>query len=539
MLIKKRLIVFIFVTLIYQNLCIMRLNIILLFIFFISQTSNGQKQLLGSFIDQTDDLLQSHVEYEKVHYQVLASNKLVMNELVTKIATIDLAPLSEQEQKAFYINAYNILVINSIVGYYPLLSIDEYWEFEKEKIQLVAGKKYGLNELKKFIVDKYQDTRLYFILADGTVSGAITPNFAYKAENIDNQIESQLISLFNRYQFLQIDALKKEAKIPFIFKKYKENFKPSVVDFINKYSLLKLGKDYYIRYGNDNRQLNDFGTGISDLVGKKHKERRQAGNHKTAQTITLVKNQLELSTYQSVYTITYGDKNIGSRDTYYSGFYKLRYGITGKFDIGVDLIAQSYRTNAAFNSSPFQTLLFERKGVGSSGITSGKGLFTSSVKADWALSHVGLVARYAPFKKLNFSFEQAIYFPVQGLPSENKVNNSFLIINQIYYYHRLHSQWDLFFSLSFWQPIKASEKLVIRPPMLTVFLNYYATERLSLYINTLYGVQWGLGVKFLVAPKLELNLIYQYFIPTKPVFDLITPGATNIMSYNMGLTYKF
>jgi len=66
---------------------------------------------------------------------------------------------------AFYINAYNLLVIHQVVKNYPLSSVqDKNGFFEKRKFQ-IAGEEMSLNRLEKDkLLKKYKDASISIVL---------------------------------------------------------------------------------------------------------------------------------------------------------------------------------------------------------------------------------------------------------------------------------------------------------------------------------------------------------------------------------------
>ena len=61
----------------------------------------------------------------EVNYAAIKRNPLELKGLLRRIETFDAAAASENERKAFYINAYNMLVIGAVVENYPLESVEK------------------------------------------------------------------------------------------------------------------------------------------------------------------------------------------------------------------------------------------------------------------------------------------------------------------------------------------------------------------------------------------------------------------------------
>jgi len=492
-------------------------------------TSTTYAQNFEQFIAETNTFLKANTSDGKVHYKTLAKDNNLLQPLSTAITQMDLGKLNAEEQKAFYINAYNLLVIQAVAQSYPLLSPNENLTFWTDELYKIDNKVYALGTLKQFILDKYQDSRLYFVLCDGMVSSAPITNFAFGTQSLEEQLNQHLISLFNQYQYFEINTTTEEALLPLVFKQKATAFAPSVIEFINTYSVRQIGKEYLLKYQDYDARLND--SGITPTVVDENAP-VTSKSFSNAQIMTLPKGKLELSTYQSIFTANQGTPEDGSRITYYTGFYTANFGITGKFDLGVNMIVRSLRENSAFYSSPFNSLDLKRENNGEEAIVGAE-------RSDWQLSHIGIQVRYGPFKKLNLTFEHGLYFPIKGLPTEGNIDNSFYIVNQFYFYHRLTSKFDLFFALGFWTPVRPGQQFRFQPPLLNVFFNWYVTDRFSLYTTTLYGAQWGIGLKFMVAPRFEISAMYNYVLPIPELVNLFLPDGSNVMGYNMGLRYRF
>jgi hypothetical protein len=78
-----------------------------------------QAQSLKGFLDEADAFFKKQVINGKVDYDGLNKKSTSLNSLVKQIADFNAASLSDTERKAFYINAYNISVVDGIIKNYP------------------------------------------------------------------------------------------------------------------------------------------------------------------------------------------------------------------------------------------------------------------------------------------------------------------------------------------------------------------------------------------------------------------------------------
>lgn len=504
-------------------------QVILFFIVFLIKATSVNAQDLNVFFENSNTFFAEHAQHNNVAYKALQRDHKTLDDLVDNIATANLATIDIKEQKAFYINAYNLLVINTVVMHYPIASPNEVVTFWDEIEQEVAGKKYTLERLKEYILETFDDPLLHFVLVDGSMSSAPIVDFAYQPMQLEEQLENRAIALLNDTKYIKYKSEFNEVVLPRVLKTYALDFGGSIVDFINQYRVKKLDKQVQLKYANYDWRLNAYFKDTNTVFKKKQKK---VAYSPSAQVITLPKNSVELMFFNSLYSVNYGDKNFGSRNSYYNGFFSAFYGVTGSLDIGATFLLRSSRENDPFNASPFKTFEFERTPLNPNHRSSG-------AYADWGLSHVGLNIRFAPFKNINLSFEQGVMLPIQNLPKENTVDNSLYSVTQVYYSHSFTTQTQLFLALTFWQPIRPGETFQFQPPLLRGFLNYFATPRFSIFATTMYFLEWGVGVKYMLTPKLEIQAMYSYYIPIPGIYDIISPGANTIMTYNLGLRYRF
>jgi hypothetical protein len=501
-------------------------QLILFLIFFLFTISSAKAQDMDDFFEESNSFFSTYAQYKNVQYKVLHQDHEELDVLVKNIASIDLSAVDLQTQKAFFINAYNLLVINTVVAHYPIASPNEVVTFWDEIEQEVAGEKYTLEVLKAYILETFQDPLLHFTLVDASMSSAQIVGFAYQPATLNTQLENRAIAFMNDAKYVKYNEEVNEIILPRVFKTNRIDFGTSMIDFLNQYRVKKVNKEVQLKYANYDWRLNGYYDNTNTVLKKKKKK---VGYSPSAQVITLPKNSVELMIFNSLYSVNYGDKGLGSRNSYYNGYFSAFYGVTGKLDVGVTFLLRSTRENDPFNSSPFRALEFERT-------PSPRG---SGVYADWGLSHVGLNVRFAPFKKLNLSFEQGVMLPIQNLPKENTVDNSLYSVTQIYYSHSFSAKTQLFLALTFWQPIRPGETFKFQPPLLRGFINYFVTQRFTVFVTTMYLLEWGVGVKYMLTPKLEIQAMYSYYIPIPGIYNAISPGANTIMTYNLGLRYRF
>lgn len=172
---------------------------------------------------------------------------------------------SENEQKAYWINAYNAFTVSLILQHYPVKSIKDIagkiykintpWDI---KFINIGGKKYDLNNIEHSILrKKFNDPRIHFAIVCASMSCPRLRNEAYTAAQIDAQLDDAGKGFLNDKSKNRISAA--NAELSKYFSWYKSDFTKngSLVDFINKYSLTKINANTKIGSLDYNWSLNE------------------------------------------------------------------------------------------------------------------------------------------------------------------------------------------------------------------------------------------------------------------------------------------
>ena len=135
-------------------------------------THAQSSEKLELFFKLSDYFLKRHVYKGLVNYQYSSKNSAEIELLHKTAGEVDLSNATTSERKAFYINAYNVLVIYQVTKAYPLARpLDKDGFFDKTSY-LVAGEQLTLNDLesKKILESNGNDPRFHFVLACAAIS---------------------------------------------------------------------------------------------------------------------------------------------------------------------------------------------------------------------------------------------------------------------------------------------------------------------------------------------------------------------------------
>ncbi|MEX1191692.1 MAG: DUF547 domain-containing protein [Brumimicrobium sp.] len=173
---------------------------------------------------------------------------------------------TSNERKAYWINAYNAFTVKLIVDNYPVESIKDLggaiyrvntpWDIKFIEIE---DKKYHLNDLEHNILRKeWEDARIHAAVNCASVSCPKLRAEAFVASKLDKQLDEQMRIFVNDKTKNEINE--ESANLSKLFKWFSGDFKnnaDSVIDYINKYSDVKLSEKAKIDYLEYDWGLND------------------------------------------------------------------------------------------------------------------------------------------------------------------------------------------------------------------------------------------------------------------------------------------
>ncbi|WP_375238504.1 DUF547 domain-containing protein [Aurantibacter sp.] len=210
-------------------------------------TLQSSAQNLDQFFNSSDVFFKTYVKNGLVDYSSINKNDL--NTILENASKITVIKSDVKNFQAFWINAYNLTVIKSLLDNMPIKSpLDKAGFFDKKTYHL-AGKQITLNDIEhKLLRANFKDARFHFVLVCGALGCPPLISKAYLPSTLDTQLTVQTKKAING-SFLQVKATKIQASE--IMKWYKEDFTmngKTEIDFINKYRTEKVPEKAKISY---------------------------------------------------------------------------------------------------------------------------------------------------------------------------------------------------------------------------------------------------------------------------------------------------
>jgi hypothetical protein len=148
-----------------------------------------------------DQLLDVYVRDGFVYYNALRIERGRLDQYVSSLngpAAMAQARGSAEEQKAFWINAYNALVLRTVIDHFPIRgrfpdfpasSIRQIpGAFEKASHR-VAGRAVSLDEIEKEILGSMNDARVFLALGRGAYGGGRLRSEAFDGPSVDTLLD--------------------------------------------------------------------------------------------------------------------------------------------------------------------------------------------------------------------------------------------------------------------------------------------------------------------------------------------------------------
>ena len=160
----------------------------------------------------------------RVAYRDLQDKDAVgFEQYLTTLAHAQLEGLSEPEEKAFWINAYNAVIVNGILQGYTAENILKRKRLFGWYSLPIAGKARTPDEIEHQILrKKFRDPRIHFAIVCASTSCPKLRPEAYVAERLDQQLDDATRRFVNDPMRNQIDQ--QSIALSMIFKWFAQDF---------------------------------------------------------------------------------------------------------------------------------------------------------------------------------------------------------------------------------------------------------------------------------------------------------------------------
>ena len=175
-----------------------------------AQESSAETARSRSF----DQLLDLYVRNGDVYYRAIKSERAKLDSYVNLLAIASVDTLSREEQMAFWLNAYNALVLRTVADHYPIQGRSS--EYPAKSIRQipgaferlthrVTGRTLTLDQIEHTVLAGFHDPRVYFALGRGAVGSGRLRSEAFTPARLEEQLGDVAAECVTRAQCLSID----------------------------------------------------------------------------------------------------------------------------------------------------------------------------------------------------------------------------------------------------------------------------------------------------------------------------------------------
>lgn len=204
-------------------------------------------------------LLKKHVSSEGlVDYKGFMKDRAQLNAYLSKLSKLKpTKDWSTQEQLAYYINIYNAYTVDLILNNYPTKSIKDISGNWTKEFVTIRDVEISLGGIENSILRKMNEPRIHFAINCASISCPKLLNEAFTAAKINEQLDRVTKEFVNSDKN---EISKNSAKLSSIFDWYKRDFTENgetLIDYVNKYSNIKVQTGTAITYKEYNWNLNE------------------------------------------------------------------------------------------------------------------------------------------------------------------------------------------------------------------------------------------------------------------------------------------
>jgi hypothetical protein len=186
-----------------------------------------------------DQLLDLYVRNGDVYYRALKSDRAKLDGFVNSLAAAAVDKLSRQQQLAFWLNAYNALVLKTVIDHYPIAGRSA--EYPAKSIrqisgaferlpQRVAGRTITLDEIERTVLAGLNDPRVFFAIGRGATGSGRLRSEAFDASRIEEQLTEAATECPTRAQCISLDRENGKLHASSIFSWREKEFTAAYAD---------------------------------------------------------------------------------------------------------------------------------------------------------------------------------------------------------------------------------------------------------------------------------------------------------------------
>ena len=186
-----------------------------------------------------DEILDTYVRDGFVYYRSLKIERSRLDGYLNQLASSNIDSLSRDEQLAFWLNAYNALVLRTVIDHYPVQGRSAVYParsirqvpgaFERLPHR-VAGRSLTLDQIEQTVLPAFHDPRVYFALGRGAIGSGRLRSEAFAGSRLEAQLAEVANECASRPECVQVDRANDKVLASAIFSWHDKEFADKFAD---------------------------------------------------------------------------------------------------------------------------------------------------------------------------------------------------------------------------------------------------------------------------------------------------------------------
>jgi len=337
-----------------------------------------------AFFDDANRFFGKYVHANHVDYAAVSADDDVAVRMHDRIAAFDLHDAGRRMRRAFYLNAYNLLVILAVAERQPAASPDSIAGFFTEERHAVAGDSLTLDGIAHILdQDLGADIRYRFWLWAGTAGSPPPEDEAAMPFRLDRQFDDRLKRLASDDRYVRVDHEFREVQLPVEFYAVTGTAESdAAISALNRYRRHKVPAGYSVGYyiagqlfatrevpRQDARTTTDPDAVPADsTVGQEHDIRDPIPpefleDHIVSEATNMLSGPFQarascvLLTHHASYNADWDRINYDYRYTTFNMTFQFWSRVSPRVNIGVQFLTRTLQLNG-FDASPYEAITF-------------------------------------------------------------------------------------------------------------------------------------------------------------------------------------
>ena len=176
-----------------------------------------------------DAILDIYVRDGLVYYRALKSERASFDRYIASLAATTAETVNSwppNRQLAFWINAYNAFVLQTVIDHYPIrgkspeypaVSIRQIPGAFERRPHRAGGRTLTLDALERDVIAGFGDPRALLALGRGALGGGRLKSEAYTSERLDGQLATITSELVQRRELIFVDIANNQLSVSPLF----------------------------------------------------------------------------------------------------------------------------------------------------------------------------------------------------------------------------------------------------------------------------------------------------------------------------------